>query len=237
MAYIETRDPLETEGQARAMLERQQRAWGFVPNYAKVFTERADVMDDWATLLATIRRRIDPRRFELVTFVAAVALRSSYCALAHGKVLREKFLDEREMRAIVSGDRSAFSEAENAVMDLARKVAGDSSSVTAEDVERLRRAGLEEAEIFDVVATAAARSFLVKLTDSLGVQPDSSFLELEPWLREPLTVGRPIDTADAIRLPATAPAREGRNSERVAENKEARRRTGKSPERRDRQPS
>jgi uncharacterized peroxidase-related enzyme len=204
MAYIETREPQATEGQARAMLERQQRAWGFVPNYAKVFTERADVMDEWAALLGAIRRHIDPRRFELVTFAAAVELRSSYCALAHGRVLREKLLDEDEMRALVSGDRSVFSDAENAMMDLARKVSVDASSVTAEDVDRLRRTGFEENEIFDVVATAAARSFLAKLTDALGVQPDASFFELAPWLRERLTVGRPIDTSDPIRLPEPA---------------------------------
>jgi uncharacterized peroxidase-related enzyme len=204
MAYIETREPQATEGQARAMLERQQRAWGFVPNYAKVFTERADVMDEWAALLGAIRRHIDPRRFELVTFAAAVELRNSYCALAHGRVLGEKLLDEHEMRALVSGDRSVFSDAENAMMDLARKVSVDASSVTAEDVDRLRRTGFGENEIFDVVATAAARSFLAKLTDSLGVQPDASFLELAPWLRERLTVGRPIDTSDPIRLPEPA---------------------------------
>ena len=79
-----------------------------------------------------------------------------------------------------------------AMMDLARKVIADSSSVDAEDIDRLRRAGLGENEIFDIVATAAARGFFAKLVDALGAQPDSSFLEMDEGLRARLTVGRPI---------------------------------------------
>ncbi len=44
----------------------------------------------------------------------------------------------------------------------------------------------------DVVLTAAVRSFWTKTLDALGVQPDASYSELEPELREVLVVGRPI---------------------------------------------
>lgn len=200
MAFIETTPPEATTGVAREMLERQQKSWGFVPNYAKVFSDRADIMNLWAELLSGIRRHIDPRRFELVTFVAAVELGSSYCALAHGKVLRDRFLSREEMRAIVAGDPAPFSEAEVATMCLARKVIADSSSIDAEDIDRVRRAGLGENEIFDVVATAAARAFFAKLPDALGARPDASFLELDEDLRERLTVGRPISQGPLERI-------------------------------------
>ena len=45
---------------------------------------------------------------------------------------------------------------------------------------------------FDIAATAAARCFFSKLLDALGVQADSSFSDLDPALREALTVGRPV---------------------------------------------
>jgi uncharacterized peroxidase-related enzyme len=200
MAFIETTAPTDTRGQARAMLERQQKSWGFVPNYAKVFTDRADVMDLWADLLSGIRRHIEARRFELATYAAAYELGSSYCALAHGKVLKDKLLSEEEMRSLADGDLEAFGEEEVAVMALARKVIADASSVTCEDIDRLRRAGLGENEIFDVVAAAAARAFFAKLTEALGARPDSSFLEMDEWLRERLTVGRPIDRSPRVRV-------------------------------------
>jgi uncharacterized peroxidase-related enzyme len=196
MAFIETTPPDETTGQARAMLERQQKHYGYLPNYARVFADRPDVMDLWADLLAGIRRHIEPRRFELVTFAAALELKSSYCALAHGRQLQERFLSPEEMRALAAGDASALSEAEVAMMELARKLVADASSVTQEDVDRLRRAGLRDDEIFDVVATAAARCFFAKLCDALGALPDAGFMELDASLRERLTVGRPVATGE-----------------------------------------
>jgi hypothetical protein len=55
-----------------------------------------------------------------------------------------------------------------------------------------RSHGYQDEEIFDVAATAAARCFFSKLLDALGVQADSTFNDLDPTLREALTVGRPI---------------------------------------------
>jgi uncharacterized peroxidase-related enzyme len=200
MAFIETTAPNDTKGRARGMLARQQRRYGYVPNYAKVFTDRPDIMDLWANLLAGIRGHVESRRFELVTFAAALELGNSYCSLAHGRVLREKFLSGDEISALAAGDHRVFSEAEVAMMELARKVVADSSSVTHEDVERLRQSGLGEKEIFDVVAVAAARCFFAKLVDALGAEPDMSFLEMEEDLRAQLTVGRPIASEGTMRM-------------------------------------
>jgi uncharacterized peroxidase-related enzyme len=182
------------------MLERQQKHFGFVPNYAKIFTDRTDIMDLWAAMQAGIRRYIGARRFELVTVAAARSIGSSYCSLAHGKILKEKFLSPDEMHAIASGDYGKFSEDEAAMMGLARKVATDSSSVTNDDIDRLRKAGLGENEIFDVVAVAAARCFFAKLVDALGAQPDAPFGRMEEELRDLLTVGRPIAPEEPIQI-------------------------------------
>jgi alkylhydroperoxidase family enzyme len=80
-------------------------------------------------------------------------------------------------------------------MDLADKVAQDATAVTQADVDALRAHGLSDAEIFDVIAAAAARCFFSKVLDAVGAQPDAIYAELDAPLRETLTVGRPI--ADA----------------------------------------
>jgi hypothetical protein len=77
-------------------------------------------------------------------------------------------------------------------MDRAEKVAADAGSVTQADIDRLRSLGLSDDEIFDVVATSAARCFFTKIVDGLGGQPDGLYADLDPGLREVLTVGRPI---------------------------------------------
>ena len=62
-------------------------------------------------------------------------------------------------------------------MELAEKVAGDATEVTQADIDRLRGLGLSDVEIFDVVATAAARCFFSTALDGLGVLPDASFAD------------------------------------------------------------
>ena len=134
---------------------------------------------------------MDLRRYELVTLAAARRLRSSYCSLAHGKVLAEQFGEP--VREIARDRRAAgLDEVDVAVMDLAERVVDDASSIDEADLQRLRDLGLSDAEIMDVVLAAAARCFFAKTIDALGVLPDASYRELEPELREVLVVGRPI---------------------------------------------
>ena len=49
-----------------------------VPNYAKLFGHRPDVLAAWGQLIAAIRGHMEQRRYELVTIAAARALNSSY---------------------------------------------------------------------------------------------------------------------------------------------------------------
>jgi uncharacterized peroxidase-related enzyme len=151
------------------------------------------VFKAWQQLRDAIAGEMDPRRYELATLAAARALRSSYCALAHGKVLADRFLDASTVQALALDHTSAgLDEVDVAIMDLAAKVAGDTTAIAEGDVRRLRDLGLSDAEIFDVVLSAAARCFFSKAVDALGVQPDAEFTDLEPALREALTFGRPI---------------------------------------------
>jgi alkylhydroperoxidase family enzyme len=113
--------------------------------------------------------------------------------LAHGSVLAERFLEPSALRLVALDHRSAgLEEVDVAVMDLAEKVAADATSVTQEDVDRLRRLGVTDPEIFDIVVTATARCFFSKTLDGLGVRPDAAYREVDPALRDALVVGRPI---------------------------------------------
>lgn len=198
MTFIKTTAPEDAAGEVAEMYARQQSAWGYVPNYAKAFCERPEVMVRWGRLLAEIKRPMDKRRFELVTFVAAHELRNSACVLAHGRALRE-FFSEEQIRAIAAGRLDAVvSGAEQAMLRYARQIAQDASQVSAEQVAALKKWGFSDAEIFDIAAVAAGRAFFTKLLDALGVQADSSFLDLDEAFRRSLTVGRPVDVTPCV---------------------------------------
>lgn len=202
MAFIETIAAADAEGDVRAMYERQQAAWGYVPNYAKVFCHRPEVLARWARLLAEIRRPMDDRRFELATFAAAHALRHTACSLAHGKALAD-FIGEEAVCALARGERAEpLTEAELAIAAFARDVALDAASITAGDFDALRAHGLTDVEIFDVAAAAAGRAFFTKLLDALGVEPEASLNGLSATLKQMLVKGREIGIAEPERLPA-----------------------------------
>ena len=194
MAFIDTIPDAEVDDQVRAMYERQASFWGFVPNYAKVFCYRPEIMGLWAQLQAGIKKSIaDKRRYELVTFAAAHALRSTLCSLAHGKTLTEFFPSEA-VQAMARGEAPAdLTAAEAEMMKFARKVGRDASSVTREDVLRLKELGFSDAEVFDIAAAASARAFFSKLVESLGVVPESSLLGLDQEFKRTMAVGRPVE--------------------------------------------
>ena len=193
MAFIDTIPAAEAGDAVRDMYVRQQRTWGYVPNYAKVFCYRPQVMARWGQLLAEIKRPMSKRRFELITFAAAHEMRHSACALAHGKALREFFSDEQILA--IAEDRLAdiLDEAEQAMLRFTRQIARDASSVNAAHIAELEQRGFSAPEIFDIAATAAGRAFFSKLLDALGVLPDSAFLAYAEDFRRPLTTGRAID--------------------------------------------
>jgi uncharacterized peroxidase-related enzyme len=204
MSFIETIAPADAQGEIRAMYERQQAAWGFVPNYAKIFSLRPEILARWGQLQAEIRRHMEPRRFELVTLAAALELRSTACALAFGSKLTKYFATDDVRTLALDGTSDALSDQERALVAFARKVTRDASSVTADDVESLRRHGLTDPEIVDLAAAIAGRAFFTKLLDALGVEPDAPLGRIDPALREVLTVGRPVDS----RAPQVMPAME-----------------------------
>ncbi len=197
MSFIQTIPAEQATGETGAMYERQQRHYGYLPNYARVFCYRPELMKLWSDLQKGIRRHVEPRRFGLVTLAAARALRSSYCSLAHGRALTEYF-PEDDVRAIADGDPSTpLSAAETAMMDFAAQVARDATAVTAADVGALKSHGFSDAEVFDIAVTAAARAFFSKVVEGLGAQPDAEFHALDESLKAALTVGRPIADAGA----------------------------------------
>ena len=194
MSFIGTVRPADATGEVREMYERQEDYWGYVPNYAKAFSHRTEALARWGRLLAELRRPTDDRRFELVTFAAAVALKNSACSLVHGKELAS-FIGEEAVLAIADGrEEDVLEDIDVTIVRFARQIAKDATKVTSGMVERLKyRHDMSDAEVFDIAAIAAGRSFLTKLLDGLGVETDSVWQVLDEDFREQLSVGRPME--------------------------------------------
>jgi alkylhydroperoxidase family enzyme len=162
-------------------------------NFERAFEERPGVYAAWRGLVGAIRENMELRRYELATFAAAQRLRSTYCSIMHGNVLRNEVGED--ILAIVNDREGTLDAVDLAVMDLAERVVVDATSVTQGDLQVLRDLGLSDGEIMDVVLAAAARCFFSKTLDALCIQADAQFQELAAELQAAFVVGRPIATA------------------------------------------
>ena len=102
--FIQTIPEAEAEGKLLEVFEGDQKTFGYVPNHAKVFSLRPDVLQAWRAFQGSIRKDLRLRRYELVTLAAAQALKCRYCLLAHGADLEQ----ERRQRGSVARHPDGF---------------------------------------------------------------------------------------------------------------------------------
>ena len=192
--FIDTVPEGAAQGAVADYYQQQKRAWGFLPNYALAFSTRPDVAAAWNDLNAAVRGGMDRRRYEIATIAAARALGSTYCTAAHSLFLLVECGDEAAMTSIAEDPTGAgLAEQDRAVYELAGKVARDAASVRQEDVDALRRTGLSDADVADVVFAAAARSFFTRVLDGLGAQLDRQTAGFfAPDVLASMLVGRPV---------------------------------------------
>ena len=141
MTFIETIPDEQASGLLAELYDEERADDGYVWNGTKAFSHRPEVRAGWKRFMGSIAANMDHRRYELATLAAARRLRSSYCMLAHGSVVLERYLAPEALRAVATDHRAAgLDPVDVAVMDFAEKVAGDATGVTQEDVDGLREA-------------------------------------------------------------------------------------------------
>jgi uncharacterized peroxidase-related enzyme len=185
--FIQTTSETEAQGKLREIFESDYKNMGYVPNHARVFSLRPDVLEAWRAFQGSIRKNLRLRRYELVTLAAAMALNCRYCILAHGSILIKNGVSVDHLRMILTNFNDAGLElSEVAMMNFAQKIIRNASEITQSDVDALRVLGLEDTEILDITLTATMRSFASKTFDALGAEPDAIYNELENQLSDVL---------------------------------------------------
>jgi hypothetical protein len=78
MTAIKTIPEIQADGLLKNLYEAAEKSNGYIPNYVKAFSLHPEVYDAWAKLIGAIRSSMRMRRYELVTFASAMALRCTY---------------------------------------------------------------------------------------------------------------------------------------------------------------
>jgi uncharacterized peroxidase-related enzyme len=183
--FIQTIAETEAEGKLSEIYEGDRKSMGYVPNHARVFSLRPEVLEAWRTFQGSIRKNLRLKRYELVTLAAAMALKCRYCLLAHGTILIKNGISLDQLRLILKNFKDAGLETtEVAMMEFAQKIIRNANEITRADVDALRAHGLKDVEILDITLTATMRSFASKTFDALGAGPDAVYDELEHQLAD-----------------------------------------------------
>src|SRR5665647_2942372 len=131
LMFIQTRSEAEAEGKLRSIYEGDIQSMGYVPNHAKVFSLRPDVLEAWRAFQGSIRKNLRLRRYELVTLAAAMTLKCRYCLLAHGAILLKNGVSPDQLRVILTNFNDAGLErAEVAMMKFTQKIIRNANEIT-----------------------------------------------------------------------------------------------------------
>ena len=175
-------DDPPTSKAVEAAYAEDRDADGYVWNVTRLWSWRPDV--DFAAFRQTLTDSStlsDRERAVLVTATAA-ELNDSYCSLAWGPRLAKLSDEETAAQVITGAPAPALSEREAALAAWARLVVSDPNATTAQDVGRLRGAGLSDREIFEATAFVALRLAFSTINDALGATPDKQLAEAAPEL-------------------------------------------------------
>jgi alkylhydroperoxidase family enzyme len=193
MPLIKAHPPKNILDKSDPMFAADLEENGFVPNSSLLFSGRPEVFAAWRELQRCVRAPLSPRRYELIVFAAALALKSTYAAWVQAVSLSQ-FFSPAELETLAMDYRKARLETvEVAVMDFAQKIVLHASKVTPSDIQWLLSLGVSEAEIGDITLASAAQCFLSKVVDGLAAEPDPPQRDLDPDLRSALSLGRHFD--------------------------------------------
>jgi SAM-dependent methyltransferase/alkylhydroperoxidase family enzyme len=189
--------PPSTPAQQR-LYDDDEAGLGYVMNLSRLWAHLPAALDGLSDLLGQVvsAASITFRQRCVLVTAAASTLGDSYCSLAWGKKLADVASPEVAL-GVIRGDDEDLDAVEKALAKWARRVVGDPNAIGAEDVEALREAGFDDAQIFAITSFVALRVAFSTVNDALGVRPDHQLASSMPEsVRSAVTFGRAVGTGD-----------------------------------------
>lgn len=150
--------------------------FGIVPNLFKSMAVNPGVLEaNWKKFRATILEGDVPRLLkEMLGVAISQANNSPYALKVHLHGLSALGMSEEVLRTLVSDfDACPLPEREKAVIRFGILAGTQPHALTAEHYQQLKDLGLEESEIFEIIATADLFTSVNRYTDSIDLEVDS----------------------------------------------------------------
>jgi uncharacterized peroxidase-related enzyme len=180
--------------EALALYDEDREGSGYVMNLSRLWAHQPRLQEGLSGLIgeAAAAATLSFRQRGILVTACASAMGDAYCSLAWGQRLAGEAGDE-VAAGVLRGDDAALDPSERALARWARLVARDPNGASAADVEAMRTAGFDDAQIFAVTCFVAFRIAFSTVNDALGALPDHQLGESASHpVREAITWGRPI---------------------------------------------
>ena len=183
---------------AQRLFDDDLEGVGYVTNVARLWAYSPTTLAGLSELMgqATQAGSLTLRQRGVLVTATASSLGDSYCSLAWGKRLADAAGPE-VAAAVIRGENEGLDGTERALAQWARSMATEPNAIAADDVQALRDAGFDDAQIFAITTFVALRLAFSITNDALGAAPDRQLGSSAPeQVLSAVTFGRPLRTDD-----------------------------------------
>jgi uncharacterized peroxidase-related enzyme len=178
----------------QSLFDSDEQDLGYVMNLTRVWAHQPATKQGLMDLMgmASDGGALTQRQKGVLVSACASAMGDAYCSLAWGgRLAAEAGADVAA--GVLVGDDAALEPSERALARWARQVARDPNGTTEADVDGLRAAGFDDAQVFAITCFVALRIAFSTVNDALGVPPDHELVErIPPAVSGAVTYGRAV---------------------------------------------
>lgn len=171
MSRVHVVDPKTAVGPAKSLLDTVQSQLGATPNFVRVLANSPKALEGFLGLYGAVAGfALDAATRERIALAVAEGNGCQYCVSAHTAIGRHSGLTNDEMLRNRQGSSTDAKAA--AVVAFAKALNEHLGDVTTAEVEAVRRAGLSDGEIVEIIAVVALNLFTNLLGKATRVEID-----------------------------------------------------------------
>lgn len=177
MPRIKAIETADASPKAKSLLEGVQKKLGMTPNLMRTMANSPAVLEAYLGFSGSLgQSSLSPKLREQIALTVGEVNQCAYCLAAHCALGKMAGLGDEEIadsRCGASTDRKT-----EAVLQFARKIVMERGWVSDDEVQSVRAAGANDAEIAETVATVALNIFTNYFNHVAGTEID--FPEVKP---------------------------------------------------------
>lgn len=176
MAWIKTVSEDKATGDLKRTYEEVFRARGKISNIMRVQSLNPNALRSFLELYVSLvygKSGLSRGEREMIATAISAHNRCDYCVSHHGEALRFYLKNGDQLGAFKQGELpERIEKRAKALIDYALKLTIEPRSAVSEDLEALRRIGISDSEILDLVLLTAYMNYVNRIAQGLGVEHD-----------------------------------------------------------------